>query len=59
MRKKTILMKFRDSKGVLERKDVEAGIGFIQWITREFPQLRPYLSFFYRILAKADPVSQS
>ena len=56
---KSILIKFRDSQGVLERKSVEAGIGFLQWITRVFPQFRPYLSFFCRILAKADPTSQS
>jgi hypothetical protein len=43
----------------LVRKEVEAGIGLIQWITRVFPQLRPYLCFFYRILAKADPIQHT
>ena len=56
---KAILLKFRDAKGVIARKEVEAGIGLIQWIARVFPQLRPYLSFFYRILAEADPKSES
>ena len=53
---KGILRFFRDAGNTMIRKEVEAGIGLIQWITRVFPQLRPYLCFFYRILAKADPI---
>ena len=48
-------MYLRDAKGTLIKKDVEAGVGLIQWITRVFPQLRPYLCYFYKILAKAEP----
>ena len=48
-------MYLRDAKGTLIKKDVEAGVGLIQWITRVFPQLRPYLCYFYKILAKPEP----
>ena len=36
----------------LQRKRIEAGLGLMQWIIRVFPYMKPYLSFFYRVLCR-------
>ena len=50
---------FRDAEGTMERKLVEAGAGMIQWITQVFPQLRPYICYFYKMLASPHPKSET
>ena len=47
------------SQGVELRKDIEAGQGFMIWVSQTFPYMTSYLCAFYDVLARSRATNLS